>query len=265
MDDCIVLRSKESLDELIYFCKLNLMKNYTNLSAAEYIDGAIRIDASALLLITPIISEYIVYNYIYDMADEILSDEYAEDYDDFLIWIAENSNNLEIRYIINALEKKFTFFSKCYKEISLDGFVLFAFNEFRDALTKITEKLIFDIKEDDDLKDFIGQLNTYIHTRPPLCDRLNIVICCDGSYRYFNINKKDITNECLKNFYNEFQDEYAGQNDILLSTLIIKLPREIIVHKNINKENENLFNTIYNIFGDRLKFCCDSKCSLCKM
>lgn len=264
MDDCIVLRSKDSLDELISFCKLNLMKNYTNLSAIEYTNGEIRIDASAVLVVAPIISEYITYNYIYDMADEILSGEYA-DYDDFLIWIAENSNNPDMRFIINALEEKFTFFSKSYKEISLDGFALFAFNEFRGALTKITEKLIFEIKEDEDIEAFIGQLSTYVHTKPPLCDRLHIVICCDGSYRYFNINKKDITNECLKNFYNEFQDEYAQQNDILLSTLIIKLPREIVVHKNINMENENLFNTIYNIFGDRLKFCCDSKCNLCKL
>ena len=109
MGDCIVLRSKESLDELIYFCKLNLMKNYTNLSAIEYTNGVIKIDSSAILLIAPIISEYIAYNYIYDTADEILSDQY-EDYDDFLIWIAENSNNPDIRFIINTLEEKFTFF-----------------------------------------------------------------------------------------------------------------------------------------------------------
>ncbi|MBQ3573738.1 MAG: hypothetical protein IJA16_03985, partial [Clostridia bacterium] len=239
-------------------------KNYTNLNAVEYTDKEIKIEPSAVFLIAPIISEYITYNYIYDMADEILSDQY-EDYDDFLIGIAENSNTPDIRIIINALEEKFTFFSRCYREISLDGFVLFAFNEFKEALTQITEKLIFDIKEDEDIEDFIGQLNTYVHTKPSLCDRLHIVVSCDGSYKYFNINKKDITNECLKNFYNEFQDEYAGQNDILLSTLIIKLPREIVIHKNIHKENENLFNTIYNIFGNRLKFCCDSKCNLCKM
>ncbi len=264
MEDCIVLRSKESLDELISFCKLNLINNYTNLNTIEYSNGQLKIDASIALLIAPIISEYIAYNYIYDTADEILSGEY-EDYDDFLIWIAENSNNPEIRSIINALEDKFTFFSKTYKEISLDGFALFAFNEFKEALTNITEKLIWRIKEDDDIEDFVGHLNTYVQTKPSLCDRLHIVICCDGSYRYFNINKKDITNECLKDFYNEFHDEYAGQNDILLSTLIIKLPREIVVHKNINKENENLFNTIYNIFEDKVKFCCDSKCKLCKM
>lgn len=264
MDNCIILRSKKNIDELIYFCKLNIMKNHTNLSVIEYTDETIRFDTSIVWLIAPIISEYIVYTYIYDTADEILAGEYAY-YNDFLIWISENSNNPEICSIIKMIEEKFTFFSKSFREISLDGFSLFAFNEFRGALRRITEKLIFDIKEDDDIEAFIDQLSTYVRTKPSLCDKLHIVICCDGSYKYFNINKKDITNECLKNFYNEFQDEGARQNDILLSTLIIRLPREIVVHKTINRENENLFNTIYNIFGDRIKFCSDSKCRLCKM
>ena len=65
MEDCIVLRSRESLDELASFCKLNLMKNYTNLSTIEYINEELRIDNSVASLIIPIISEYIVYNYIY--------------------------------------------------------------------------------------------------------------------------------------------------------------------------------------------------------
>ena len=264
MEDCIVLRSRESLDELASFCKLNLMKNYTNLSTIEYINEELRIDNSVASLIIPIISEYIVYNYIYDMADEILADDY-EYYDDFLLWIAENASNPDIRSIISALEKKFTFFSRTHKKISWDGFILFAFNEFKDRLWKITEKLIFEIKEDEDIADFIGQLNTYIHTKPPLCDKLHIVRYSDGSYRYFNINKKDITKECLKNFYNEFKDEHALQTDILLSILIIKLPREIILHGKTNVYNEKIFNTIYNIFEDRFKICGDSQCDLCKL
>ena len=258
LEDCIVLKSKDSLDELMCFFKL---KHYTNLSDIEYTNGRIIIKHPALSPVALIVSEYIVYKYIYNTVNEILN----TDYNDFLIWITENHDSLDLQNIINVLQDRFTFFSQKYKKISLDGFIIFSFNEFKNIADDVIENIMFDIKEDEDIKDFIEQLKVYVYTEPSLCDNLHIVINPDGSYRYFDINKKDITKECLKNFYNEFHDEYAMQNDILLSTLIIKLPRRIILHKKINMLNDNLFNTIHRIFGDRFQVCCDNNCAFCKM
>ena len=116
---------------------------------------------------------------------------------------------------------------------------------------------------EEELLEFSYMLKSYIDTEPSGVDEINIVIDEFGKYKYFDKEKRDITKICLAEFYAEFYESDASDDEILISVLIINLPKKITIHGLCESKNTNLLMMLKNIFGNRLTFCLD-ECEFCK-
>lgn len=195
-------------------------------------------------------------------------------------YLDENSiNQRDKAYIYNKIMDNFCFASRYSLledvtnklvftleknlEISVDGFAMFAMHEYNDRIYSIVDKIIEQIRAEEEFEEFVDILRFYIKTEPPGYGVLNIVICNDNRYKYLDENKKDVTEEWIDIFYEETDDAYVSQDDMLISLLITMQPEKIIIHNIKNAVNKKLMQTIKSVFTNRVEICSDN-CDICR-
>ena len=141
------------------------------------------------------------------------------------------------------------------KSIIIDGYLRFRSASFTDLIDKIVEKVVIEKQMGEEYNDFINMLKYYIELQPPKIDIVNIVIKADEFI--LMDNRKNII-ECRS--ITDIQNEDLSKEDVLLSSLIILSPRNIIVHIKNDKEKE-LMNILKSLFNQKLKFC--YTCKIC--
>lgn len=264
LSDCVVLKANESICTINAVKKLILNKKYTpsdiNLSEKEgkYI---ITIKNEVFQEILSLLSEYIFLDYIIHFTNNLLKIKPLKSV--LFTKILINSNLMEQKGINNQIIKKIEFFKRLYNEINIDGVILFATREYDDMLSDIIDSTINEILAEEELIEFIDMLKFYIETEPIEFDTLNIDIQTDGSYKYYDKEYNDITQEWIGAFYQETLDDNASEDEILVSTLVTRHPQEIIIHNIHNTKNRKLLRTIKSVFERRVKLC-PVDCNFCQ-
>lgn len=264
MSDCVVLKAKESIYTINAAKKLILSKKYPlndiNLSEKEG-KYTIRIKYELFHEILTLLSENIFLDYIIHFSNNLLKIKPSKS--SFYSKVLINSNLMEKTEINNYIINKLEIFRSLYDEINIDSVILFATREYDDILSDVIDSAIDEISAEEELIEFIDMLKFYIETEPIEYGTLNIDIQSDGSYRYYDKEYNDITEEWIESFYREVLDDDASEDEILVSTLVTRHPQEIIIHNICNTKNKKLLRTIKSVFERRVKLCPED-CPFCQ-
>ena len=149
------------------------------------------------------------------------------------------------------LKNKLNILSKIDNKIYLEGFIRFCTEEYLEEIEVITEEVLEEYFIKREYYEFLNLLHYFIETETPCFEHLDIVVDKDGRLSFYDKNKNDITVFCRKKFEYEFFDASVGENDFLISILILMLPKEICLYNPENISNKSILKTLKTIFNDR--------------
>lgn len=227
---CFKIKNKEYDDIYIYNSMADLVQNIIN---KLYMKNLIRKRTAHLLR-----------GFLEDEFTEIESIVYEVLLDDNAFKNEKNNLKIEIRdYLVNN------------KTIIIDGYLRFRDRSFVDLIDRIIEKVVIEIQMEEEYDDFVEMLRYYIDLQLPKIETVNVVI--KGNEFILMDERKNII-ECRSII--EFENEDVSKADVLLSSLIILSPRNLIIHIKNDKEKE-LMEILKSLFRDRVKFC--YSCPIC--
>lgn len=141
------------------------------------------------------------------------------------------------------------------KSIIIDGYLRFRSKSFVDLIDRIIEKVVIEMQMEEEYDDFVEMLRYYIELQIPKIETINVVI--KGNEFILMDAKKNVI-ECRSII--EFENDDVSKADVLLSSLIILSPRNLIIHVKNDKEKD-LMDVLKSLFRDRIKFC--YSCKIC--
>ena len=200
------------------------------------------------------LSEYIIDNY----EEKILRKIIASDYGYFLpyeqdeIYRISLKNKPECKNLIAVKMKDYLKNNDKVNNIisntvGLEGFINFRLKEYKMLLTDIINRAVQEFEVKQEYETFIGLLKYFVDMQEPVYDKIHLVGNADGEVDVFSNRKIKIT---------------GGANaDILLDSILNLAPRKIYIHKIENFKNEELINTIINIFNGKITIC--NNCNFC--
>lgn len=144
--------------------------------------------------------------------------------------------------------------------IILDGFVNFRLKEYMKDLEDVVDKAVDDFLTDREYKEFIRLLRYFVDIQEPKIDTVHVVVDFDNRYALLDGMKREITNECVREYVNEISTE-INYDDLLVSSLITFAPRRIVLHGTGRFRNKELLETIKSIFLGRVIIC--QGCEVC--
>lgn len=141
------------------------------------------------------------------------------------------------------------------KSIIIDGYLRFRDKSFVDLIDRIIEKVVLEIQMEEEYNDFVEILRYYIELQIPKIETINVVI--KGNEFLLMDERKNVI-ECRSII--EFENDDVSKADVILSSLIMLAPRNLVVHIKNDKEKE-LMELLESLFGERVKFC--YSCKIC--
>lgn len=272
MEQVVSIKSKDNLEPLALIIKNHLLENFGIIGGVEYRnrDGVYKviIDKSIFYKVSGAIAECIIRSYALFFVRKLIDRTYEELSVEEIYRIV-NLMHEKICYsdrfnIAEHIKENLQLFCEEFREVSFDGIMTFGFSDYEQELLEILDECIDELLIEEELEEFLGLMQSYTEAEETRLDVLNIIARPDTGYSYYDELGNDITDECKTEFYNEIPDKAASDDDMLISILIIMLPKKIILHKKENITNKNLINTIKEIFGKRFSIC-TGKCGFCKM
>jgi len=145
--------------------------------------------------------------------------------------------------------------------IILDGFVNFRLKEYIKDLEDVVDKAVDDFLMDREYREFIRLLRYFVDIQEPKIDTVHVIVGYDNRYTLLDESKKEITNECIREYVNEIAEGEINYDDLLVSSLITFAPKKIIIHCSGQFRNKELMETIKNVFSGRVVIC--QGCDVC--
>ena len=267
LEDFISIKSNENIENIATISEAYLLENYNIKNSLICEKYTISFKKDIFELISKCIAQNLLIKYslmvLYNLFEEDYGELSQEEKFDIFTFLQGKTNSSEFLYYTDAFNEKLHFFTNKYNRINVEGFFRFGINDIKDDLYNLLERYANEFLIEEELLEFSYMLKSYIDTEPSGVDEINIVIDEFGKYKYFDKEKKDITKICLAEFYAEFYESDASDDEILISVLIINLPKKITIHGLCESKNTNLLMMLKNIFGNRLTFCLD-ECEFCK-
>lgn len=176
----------------------------------------------------------------------------ANEYIDLCNIITEKLKS-EKSYLCTLIKKDLTNFFKNKENVNIDGFTRFSLQDYKTELNSYVYKYFDEYFIEKNYNDFINLLKFFIETEEAQLGPLHVETQKDGSYKFFDNQMNEITDECLNALKKEFYNEIEEYDDILISTLILLLPSEIFLYRCNLIKNKNFFSSLKRIFNNRLK------------
>lgn len=161
----------------------------------------------------------------------------------------------------STLTGKLTEYLDTADKLIIDGFVNFRLAEYKKQLQGRIERAVDEFVTQREYAEFTALLKYFVEIQPTREPIVHIVAFDDGRYAVYNKGRKDITTKCMSEFFAVMNESEMNYDDLLLSTLITLAPGEIVIHNECNIKNQELYNTVHEIFGNKLTIC--EGCSLC--
>ena len=228
-----------------YFFNISLLKNR---SIKDFYD---RVANLILELILNIYSEDIINKYVEANLKEFRVDERREigriskrlllDKDSFLI---------EKQYINNKIK------NYIYEEpfIFVDGFVTFGLKDMDLFVSSAVDKGVKEFTAKKEYKEFIGVLKYFVDVQEPKYDIVNLVFIANN-YTLLDENYHIIDKKYFEDIIFEIEYSEISQDDLLISTLIVLAPKNLIVHLEQQHMDRDIVKVITDVFEDRVYFC----------
>ena len=159
------------------------------------------------------------------------------------------------------IEDKLYAFLKDSEVFSLEGFVNFRLKEYKERLYSAADEAAAVYMAEKEYEEFISLLKYFVFMQPASMPVLHVVVHTDGTFLLYDRGFYDVTEKLQRDFLGE-EAETLLPDDILISLLISLSPDEIILHKVQNFQNKNIVETIFKVFGRRVRFC--EMCPACE-
>lgn len=170
-------------------------------------------------------------------------------------------NNLFLLRRKNIITKKILEYLETSSELMLDGFITFRLKDYMKELEDVVDKAVDDYLMEKEYKEFIRLLKYFVEIQEPKLDVVHVLSGYDDKYILLDDERREITNECIKDFVNEVSEGEINYDDLLVSSLITLAPKKIYIHMAEYITNRELLKTIKNVFAGKIMFC--QGCDLC--
>ncbi|NLY77832.1 MAG: hypothetical protein GX080_07090 [Tissierellia bacterium] len=235
-----------------YFFNISLQKNR---SLKDFYD---KITNLILELILNIYSEDLISRYIDTHLSEYKTDEKREIGEiSKKLLLDKESFVIEKQYINNKIKKYIL--DKPF--ISIDGFITFRLKDIDLFISLVIDKGIQEFTAKKEYRDFINVLKYFIDVQESKYDTVNVVFTVDD-YILLDGNNKPIEKNFFEDIVLELNAEEISKEDLLISTLIVLAPSNLIVHLDQEHKDRDIVRVITDVFEDRVYFCLG--CEKCK-
>lgn len=154
-------------------------------------------------------------------------------------------------------------FLSCSDNISIEGFVNFRLQDYKQELKKAVEKAAENFLVMREYDEFISLLEYFVSTQEPGEANLHVVVTPGGGYSIYNSALREITHQCAKEITDLYSGDEISFDDILISSLISIAPKKLTFHKSGYIKTPQLLETIEKVFKERVFFC--EECPLCNI
>lgn len=161
----------------------------------------------------------------------------------------------------NIIFKNLMDYFESSNSLLLDGFVNFRLKDYTKGLEEVVDKAVDDFLMEREYKEFIRLLRYFVDIQEPKFSTVHVIAKYENKYILLDENKREITNECIREFVNEISDGEVNYDDLLVSSLITLAPKKIIIHSNGQFKNRELLETIRNVFVGKVFLC--NFCEIC--
>lgn len=145
-------------------------------------------------------------------------------------------------------------------ELVLEGFINFRLKDYKKRLTEIVDNAVDDFMMDLEYREFIRVLRYFVDIQEPKVEEVHVVIGKYGSYKILDVSGNTVNNKQLDSFVAESISE-INYEDLLITSLISIAPYNIMLHSYECKSDENIVETIKNVFDGRVALC--GGCHMC--
>lgn len=224
------LEKKSHLDEIVF---------YNNLSN----------------LIQDIIVEIYIDEVIRDRVAKICSDYSIAEKQDIVSFVhkmlLDTNNYVKERIIIND---GICDYLMEHNSLIIDGYIQFRLRDYLYIIDISIEKAILDLESEKEYMEFLNMLHYFVDVQEPRYELVNVMVK-DDDYVILDLDNNVIEDGLLKDMENESLYGDIGKVDLLISSLIVISPKQLIIHvKDIEKEKQ-FVDIISEIFKDRVRFC----------
>jgi len=247
---------KTKIEEVEY--KSRHFFNITFIKNKSVKDFYNRITNLILELILNIYSEDIINKYINTNLKEFKPAERKEIGEISKKLLLDKDNFIIEKQYINNQIRKFI----CDKPlISIDGFITFRLKDIDLFINLVVDKGIEEFTAKKEYKEFISVLKYFVNVQEPKYNLVNLVFK-GNSYTLFDEYNKVIDKNFFEDIIFQIESEEISQDDLLISTLIVLAPNNLIVHLDQHHKDSDIVKVITDVFEDRVYFCMG--CEKCK-
>ncbi|MEW6049087.1 MAG: putative sporulation protein YtxC, partial [Bacillota bacterium] len=132
--------------------------------------------------------------------------------------------------------------------IVIDGFVRFRLHDYLEGLRAAAYEALNDYLLEKEYHQFIRLLRSFVEVRQGSCRLIHVVCRADGRFQLLDRQKQTIGAGATQAF---LEDE-AGDDEILISTLVALAPREVVLHRRTGYERP-AWRIIGEVFRGRLR------------
>lgn len=145
--------------------------------------------------------------------------------------------------------------------ISVDGFMLFRLKGFNLFIDLVIDKGVEEYTVEKEYREFIKILKYFVEAQEPKYDLVNIVFE-DENYTLLDNNDNKIDNNFFEEVVEELGSVSISEDDLLISSLIVLSPKNIIIHLDEKNRERDVVKIIVDVFQDKVYFCLG--CEKCK-
>lgn len=145
--------------------------------------------------------------------------------------------------------------------INIEGFARFRLRDYIEVLENNIDKAVEDFLMEKEYYEFIRLLKYFVDVQESKIDTVHVLMSENGKYKLYDDRNKIINNEDLESLAEEMADKDISYDDLLISSLITLAPKKIVLHVISRISKKEIFNTIRNVFSDKVSIC--SGCNLC--
>ncbi len=236
----------------------------------EYLDLSIRVNNShseceLYLIISDIIEEIIISECLDDVIKERIYKIYKFEFrntSDYVINRIKDEIKVSDVYLDEKIKMKdrLVHFIEENKSLDIDGYLKFRLKEYLYILDVAIDNVVTEIKEEEEIREILDTIKFMVETNPSKEDVLHLVLK-NGEFYFKDKDNNIVGSDIINKVKMEFDTKTVSKSDILLSSLILISPKEVVVHSDCGEDNF-LIKAIEEIFVDRVTLC--KGCSICK-
>ncbi|NLX63062.1 MAG: hypothetical protein GXZ06_11310 [Tissierellia bacterium] len=145
--------------------------------------------------------------------------------------------------------------------ISIDGFITFRLKDFNLLIDLAVDKGIEEFTARKEYQEFVNILRYFVDIQEPKYRIINLILE-DDEYMLLDEKGKKIDMNFFKDIIIEIEKGQISKDDILISSLIVLAPENLIIHLEEIHKTKDVIKIITDVFKDNVYHCLG--CERCK-